>query len=155
MTMVATSNHESMDERVSAPPSMAIALDGLVVKYGDKAAVDGLSLQVPVGSGSGFLGPHGSGRTTTIKALLCFKTIFFSSHSLSEVEEVADHVGIINKGKLVVSDDLDNLKQTHKVVRLLYAGTPAADDLAALRALPGVNRIEQEGRSIRIEASGD
>jgi ABC-2 type transport system ATP-binding protein len=83
------------------------------------------------------------------------KTIFFSSHILSEVEEVADHVGIINKGKLVVSDDLDNLKQTHKVVRLLYANSPAADDLAALRALPGVNRMEQEGRSIRIEASGD
>src|SRR4051812_49842473 len=73
MTMVATSNHESMDERVSAPPSMAIALDGLVVKYGDKVAVDGLSLQVPVGSVFGFLGPNGSGKTTTIKTLLGFR----------------------------------------------------------------------------------
>ena len=83
------------------------------------------------------------------------KTIFFSSHILSEVEEVADQVGIINKGKLVVSDNLDNLKQTHKVVRLLYAVAPTAEDIAILRALAGVDRLEQEGRSIRIEASGD
>lgn len=39
-------------------------------RYGDRLAVDGLSLQVPAGSVFGFLGPNGAGKTTTIRLLL-------------------------------------------------------------------------------------
>jgi ABC-2 type transport system ATP-binding protein len=38
--------------------------------YGDKAAVDGLTLSVPQGCFYGFLGPNGAGKTTTIKMLM-------------------------------------------------------------------------------------
>jgi ABC-2 type transport system ATP-binding protein len=38
--------------------------------YGDKAAVDGLTLTVPQGCFFGFLGPNGAGKTTTIKMLM-------------------------------------------------------------------------------------
>ncbi|MCX6595724.1 MAG: ABC transporter ATP-binding protein [Acidobacteria bacterium] len=51
-----------------APP--AIELRGLTKIYGDKAAVDGLSLTVPSGCFFGFLGPNGAGKTTTIKMLM-------------------------------------------------------------------------------------
>ncbi|HEX6608405.1 MAG TPA: ABC transporter ATP-binding protein [Chloroflexia bacterium] len=83
------------------------------------------------------------------------KTVFFSSHILSEVEAVADRVGIIRDGKLLVSDDLDHLKQTQRVLKLTYAEVPPPDEIAALRALPGVARVEQEGRGVRVIARGD
>ncbi len=48
---------------------LAIAIDGLVKRYGDRNVVDGISLGVPRASIFGFLGPNGSGKTTTIKML--------------------------------------------------------------------------------------
>jgi ABC-type multidrug transport system ATPase subunit len=50
--------------------ALAIDIQDLVAKYGSKKAVDGLTFTVPVGSIFGFLGPNGSGKTTTIKTLL-------------------------------------------------------------------------------------
>jgi len=49
---------------------LAIEVRDLRKVYGDKAAVDGLSLSVPQGSFFGFLGPNGAGKTTTIKMLM-------------------------------------------------------------------------------------
>ena len=46
-----------------------IALDRLVVRYGDKTAVNGLSLQIPAGEIFAFLGPNGAGKTSTIKVI--------------------------------------------------------------------------------------
>ncbi len=50
--------------------SAAIRVENLRKVYGDKAAVDGLTLTVPRGSFFGFLGPNGAGKTTTIKMLM-------------------------------------------------------------------------------------
>ena len=47
-----------------------IELRQLVKKYGDKAAVDDVSLDVYSGEIFGFLGPNGAGKTTTIKAIV-------------------------------------------------------------------------------------
>src|SRR5438876_7945229 len=48
----------------------AIAVRNLRKVYGNKAAVDGLDLEVPRGCFFGFLGPNGAGKTTTIKMLM-------------------------------------------------------------------------------------
>jgi ABC-2 type transport system ATP-binding protein len=48
----------------------AVRVRGLVKRYGDVAAVDGLDLDIPAGSIFGFLGPNGAGKTTTIRVLL-------------------------------------------------------------------------------------
>jgi ABC-2 type transport system ATP-binding protein len=45
------------------------------------------------------------------------KTVMFSSHILSDVERVADEIGIIVQGKLKISEPLDFLKETVKKVR--------------------------------------
>jgi ABC-2 type transport system ATP-binding protein len=50
--------------------SSAVEVHNLRKVYGDKAAVDGLSLAVPQGCFFGFLGPNGAGKTTTIKMLM-------------------------------------------------------------------------------------
>ena len=44
-------------------------------------------------------------------------TVFISSHILSDIERVADHIGILVDGKLAVSEPLDELADTIKRVR--------------------------------------
>ncbi|WP_327115780.1 ABC transporter ATP-binding protein [Streptomyces sp. NBC_01341] len=52
-------------------PGTVIATHGLTKRYrGGQLAVDGLDLTVPAGSVFGFLGPNGSGKTTTIRMLM-------------------------------------------------------------------------------------
>jgi ABC-2 type transport system ATP-binding protein len=51
-----------------APP-LAVRCAGLVKRYGDVVAVDGLDLSVPPGMCFGLLGPNGAGKTTTIEIL--------------------------------------------------------------------------------------
>lgn len=48
----------------------AVASAGLTKRFGRQVAVDHLDLEVPAGSVYGFLGPNGSGKTTTIRMLL-------------------------------------------------------------------------------------
>jgi ABC-2 type transport system ATP-binding protein len=50
--------------------SPAIRLVDLRKQYGAKAAVDGLTLEVPRGTFFGFLGPNGAGKTTTIRMMI-------------------------------------------------------------------------------------
>jgi ABC-2 type transport system ATP-binding protein len=64
------------DERPAASAArindaeFAITTDSLTKRFGDVAVVDQLDLRVPTGSVFGFLGPNGSGKTTTIRMLL-------------------------------------------------------------------------------------
>ncbi len=48
----------------------AVASDGLTKRFGSQTVVDDLDLVVPSGAVYGFLGPNGSGKTTTIRMLL-------------------------------------------------------------------------------------
>jgi len=48
----------------------AISSAGLTKRFGKQLVVDGVDLHVPAGSVYGFLGPNGSGKTTTIRLLL-------------------------------------------------------------------------------------
>ena len=50
-------------------PAVAIAVRGLTKRYGDFTAVDGIDFDVARGQIFGFLGPNGSGKTTTIRML--------------------------------------------------------------------------------------
>src|SRR3954454_868390 len=50
-------------------PRIALRLRGVVKRYGAITAVDGLDLDVPVGTCVGLLGPNGAGKSTTMKML--------------------------------------------------------------------------------------
>lgn len=52
-----------------SPDSPALAVRGLVKRFGDLTAVNGIDLQFPRGQVFGLLGPNGAGKTTTIKML--------------------------------------------------------------------------------------
>ena len=53
-----------------AVPTSAVRTDGLTKRFGAHTAVNGIDVDVPAGSVYGFLGPNGSGKTTTIRMLL-------------------------------------------------------------------------------------
>src|SRR5262249_22894657 len=61
-------------EELRRPPlpgrPAAIMTEGLTKRYGRRLAVDGLSLEVPVGVVAGFIGPNGAGKTTMMAMLL-------------------------------------------------------------------------------------
>ncbi len=48
----------------------ALSLRGLTKAYGERLAVDGLTIDVPAGVVAGFVGPNGAGKTTTMAMLL-------------------------------------------------------------------------------------
>src|SRR3954464_13780269 len=48
---------------------LAVSVQGLVKRFGDVVALDGVDLEVPVGSVLGLLGPNGAGKTTTVRVL--------------------------------------------------------------------------------------
>jgi ABC-2 type transport system ATP-binding protein len=50
-----------------APSDAAVVVEDLVMRYGEKVAVDGLSLTVARGSITAVLGPNGAGKTTTLE----------------------------------------------------------------------------------------
>ena len=50
--------------------NFCVDVQNLTKKFGDLAAVDGVSFQIPYGSIFGFLGPNGAGKSTTIRMLL-------------------------------------------------------------------------------------
>ncbi len=83
------------------------------------------------------------------------RTVFFSTHLLSDIEAVADTLGIIKGGKLLASGDLDDLRESHRTFRIVYADTPPDEEIEALKKLPGVRETEREGRGVRIGVRGD
>src|SRR5947199_5668732 len=47
----------------------AIVVDGVVKRFGDLTALDGIDLEVPPGTVLGVLGPNGAGKTTAVRIL--------------------------------------------------------------------------------------
>jgi ABC-type multidrug transport system ATPase subunit len=73
---------------------LAVSTRGLVKRFGEVAAVDRIDMAVPSGSVYGFLGPNGSGKTTTIRMLL---GLAFASDGEIELlgERVPDRVATV------------------------------------------------------------
>ncbi len=76
-------------------------------------------------------------------------TMFFSSHQLAEVELIADHIGIIDRGKMIVSGSLDDMKAHYQRLQVVFANSV---QLPAHWA-DGVESVRQEGRVVSILAS--
>jgi ABC-2 type transport system ATP-binding protein len=80
------------------------------------------------------------------------RTVFLSSHILSEVERTADRVAIIREGRLVKVDSVEGLRDlAHHQVELRFAG---AVPIAAFAQLPGVSDLAAEAHVLRLRVSG-
>jgi ABC-2 type transport system ATP-binding protein len=80
-------------------------------------------------------------------------TVFFSSHILSEVEEVAERVAIIRLGEVVEVSEIAGLLR--RSLRRVQIRLRQPVDAASLRSAPGVRSLVQDGAAIRIEIEGE
>ncbi|PYQ10254.1 MAG: ABC transporter ATP-binding protein [Acidobacteria bacterium] len=71
-----------------------IVMERFTKHYGDRTAVEELSLQVPAGSVFGFLGQNGAGKTTTIRALLNLIRPTSGRLSVVGLDSVSDSVAL-------------------------------------------------------------
>jgi ABC-2 type transport system ATP-binding protein len=80
-------------------------------------------------------------------------TILFSSHQIGQVEQAAERVGILDRGKLVLDADVDDLRATRFIVEAVfedghleqrYANGDVADVEAALGALKPISVARRE-----------
>ena len=53
-------------------------------------------------------------------------TVFFSSHQIADVEQIADHVAIIDRGRTAVAGGLDDLRQNYRRIQLVFDGDAPA-----------------------------
>jgi len=116
----------------------AILVDGLVKRYGELLAVDHISFQVTEGEIYGFLGPNGSGKTTTIRMLVGLAQPDEGSASLLGYHLPAG----INQAKryMGVVPDVSNL----------YDELSALDNLLFMARLYGVPHEEQKPRAEQL-----
>lgn len=81
------------------------------------------------------------------------RSVFLSSHTLSEVERVADRVGIIRRGRLVAVEEVSELR--HRQMRRIeidFDGVLAERDLAAVA---GIRDLEMHPDRIELNFDGD
>ena len=85
------------------------------------------------------------------------KTIFISSHLLSEVEKICDRVGIVNKGVLLAEDKMENLKMRWSKEREIEIELKKVipEVIKALSSLGFVNKVTQEKNLLVVKVKTD
>ena len=80
------------------------------------------------------------------------RTIFLSSHILSEVEKTCDRVAIIRDGRLAKVDRVEALRDlAHHQVELRFSGDVP---VGAFAAIPGVSEVTTQDNLLRMRVSG-
>jgi ABC-2 type transport system ATP-binding protein len=80
------------------------------------------------------------------------RTVFLSSHVLSEVERMCDRVGFVREGRLVAVEDVDEVKaRAARSFELRFASEVPAE---AFAGIDGVQRLEIDGDVVRGSVTG-
>ncbi len=134
---------------------IAIDVDGLTKSFGGRAVVKDLTLKVPKGEIFGFLGPNGSGKTTTIR-MLCGLLTPDSGHGtclgydiLTEADKIKRDVGYMTQ-RFSLYTDL-SIRENLEFVARVY-GVPKPREAAT----EAIHRLGLEGRAGQLagELSG-
>ncbi len=80
------------------------------------------------------------------------RTVFLSSHTLSEVERVTQRLAILREGRLMIVDTLENLRKVALQRLEIEFGDPV--EAAQFRAIPGVKEVHTSGRTLTIGFEG-
>jgi len=80
------------------------------------------------------------------------KTVIFSTHILQEAQAICDRVVIIDKGKIVADDNVAHLKDRSTNQQFITAEFETLPDIAVLKKIPGIRKIESSGNSLKIYA---
>ena len=76
-------------------------------------------------------------------------TVFFSSHQIAEVDQIADRVAIIDRGRAVVTGALDDLRENFRRIQLVFDN----DAPETVFRAPGVERVRRKGRVLTVLSS--
>lgn len=76
-------------------------------------------------------------------------SVFFSSHQIAEVEQIADRVAIIDRGRSVIAGELDELRENFRRIHLVF--DEDAPDVTM--QLPGVEHVVRKGRVLTVLSS--
>jgi ABC-2 type transport system ATP-binding protein len=76
-------------------------------------------------------------------------TVFFSSHQIAEVDQIADRIAIVERGRVAVCGPIDDVRGQYQRVQLVFDGEPPAVTWRA----PGIVRVARNGRVITVIAS--
>ncbi|MDQ6678189.1 MAG: ABC transporter ATP-binding protein [Acidobacteriota bacterium] len=97
------------------------------------------------------LDPHGVEQLLESLVTQCSEgaAVFFSTHQISEVERIADHVCILDRGRLAVDASLDELRDSYRQINLVFASLPAEREFQ----LDGVESVQTKGRQMAVFAS--
>ena len=159
--------------------------------YGEKVAVDGLSLTVATGSITAVLGPNGAGKTTTLETCEGYRkpqggrvrvlgldpqarrhlwslvrtlrdrghTVVLTTHYMEEAENLADHVHVIDRGRLIASGSPFELTRGtgSSTIRLVVTEPfPPAAPASLQRTLgPGTDVVAVNRHSLLITGPAD
>ena len=133
-------------------PDIAIEVEGLSKSFNGRAVVHDLSMQVKRGSIYGFLGPNGSGKTTTIRMLCGLLTpdkgrgTCLGYDILTETDKIKLQVGYMTQ-RFSLYQDL-SVRENLEFVARLYA---VPDPVGAARAM--VERLGLKGREEQLAGS--
>jgi ABC-2 type transport system ATP-binding protein len=97
----------------------AVRTDGLVRRYGDVTAVDGIDLEISEGEIFGFLGPNGAGKTTLLR-MLCTLLRPSEGHAWVAGHDVVSHPQEVRKSIGVALQDaaLDDRQTGRELLKL-------------------------------------
>jgi ABC-2 type transport system ATP-binding protein len=129
-------------------PDIVIDVEGLSKSFGGREVVHDLSMQVRRGTIYGFLGPNGSGKTTTIRMLCGLLTpdagrgTCLGYDIRTEADKIKNHVGYMTQ-RFSLYDDLSVRENLEFVARIYGIKNPAAAASAALEHLGLVQRQDQ------------
>lgn len=76
-------------------------------------------------------------------------TVFFSSHQIAEVEQIADHVLMINHGKIVLDASMDAVKSGYRHIQVVFSEPVSKLDFN----FAGIERVDAEGAVVSVVAS--
>ncbi len=134
---------------------IAIEVEGLTKSFAGRTVVHDLTLKVPKGEIYGFLGPNGSGKTTTIRMLCGLLTpdsgrgTCLGYDILTQSDEIKREVGYMTQ-RFSLYEDL-SIRENLEFVARVY-GVPNPRDAA----IAGIDRLGLEGRADQLagELSG-
>ena len=136
----------------------AIVARGLVKRYGDIVALDGVDLTVPTGTVLGLLGPNGAGKTTVVRILATLLRPTAGTASvagkdvLGQPAEVRRHIGL--SGQYAAVDEyLTGFENLVMIGRLYHLGR-AASRSRARELLERFSLVESADRPTRTYSGG-
>ena len=109
-----------------------IDVSGLTRRFGDKTALDSVSVSMPRGAVYGLVGANGAGKTTLIRHILGLLRAQSGSVRVFDLDPVADPVGVLSRiGYLSEENDLPGWMRIDELIRYMRAFYPAWDDAYA------------------------